>query len=682
MTTFFRVLDVDVAEKPDVLRAAVRGSSGGASRKFDVDPTEFAHVPRSPFSYWVSSTVRGLFRTKPRLEGTIASARGGAKTYDDFRFVRLMWEAPFASNNDDAWTPLNKGGGPGKYYFRFYLCINWRRDAAELRAFYEVHTADKGWGGFGRNEDCYYRPGVTWPLRTDGLTFRFMPKGFVFSNKGPALFDDSNDESQLLAASAVANSLPFGALVALQLARTELAQSYEVGLIQQTPVPALSNSDVAALGRFARRCWSLTRSLDISNETSRAFLLPPGLNERITRVDRSTVEMELESLQRQIDDAVFGLYAIGPADREAIEASSTRVARMQEEAAAEGDDDDDLSEDDAPVSADADALASWLVGVSFGRFDPRLATGERAVPPEPEPFDALPSRSPGMYPEGEEPGDLPDILVDDEGHADDLTVRVHSVADHVRVDVPENLRTWLAKEFFPLHVKMYRKSRRKAPIYWQLATSSASYSVWLYIHAFTKDSLFRVQNDYAAPKLAHEERRLESMTRELRDQATAAQRKELTARASFVDELRAFLDEVKRVAPLWNPNLDDGVLINFAPLWRLASNNKAWQKDLKVTWDALGAGDYDWSHLAMHLWPERVVPKCAADRSLAIAHGVENVFWAEGADGKWKARTTPSRSVDQLVSERSSSAVKAALASLLDAPTASAGNKKRKGSSV
>ena len=110
---------------------------------------------------------------------------------------------------------------------------------------------------------------------------------------------------------------------------------------------------------------------------------------------------------------------------------------------------------------------------------------------------------------------------------------------------------WLA--IFPLHIKMYSKSRRKAPVYWQLATPSASYSVWLYIHAFTKDTLFRVQNDYVAPKLAHEERRLESLADEMRDGATAALRKALAAQTRFVEELRAFLDEVKRVAPLWKP---------------------------------------------------------------------------------------------------------------------------------
>ena len=132
---------------------------------------------------------------------------------------------------------------------------------------------------------------------------------------------------------------------------------------------------------------------------------------------------------------------------------------------------------------------------------------------------------------------------------------------------------------------------------------------------------------------------------------------------------------MKRVAPLWNPNLDDGVIINFAPLWRLVPQNKSWQKELKSTWDALCEGKYDWAHLAMHLWPERVVPKCAKDRSLAIAHGLEDVFWVEGADGKWTARKTPTRSVDELVRERTSPAVKAALKSLLEAPSA-AGSRK------
>jgi hypothetical protein len=148
---------------------------------------------------------------------------------------------------------------------------------------------------------------------------------------------------------------------------------------------------------------------------------------------------------------------------------------------------------------------------------------------------------------------------------------------------------------------------------------------------------------------------------------TAKERKAIVAQQIFVEELRTFLEEVRRVAPLWNPMLDDGVVIVMAPLWRLVPQHKAWQKELKTKWSELTMGMYDWAHLAMHLWPERVIPKCVNDRSLAIAHGLEEVVWAEGADGKWKQRPSPTRSVDTLVRERTSVAVKSALKELTEA---------------
>jgi hypothetical protein len=458
---------------------------------------------------------------------------------------------------------------------------------------------------------------------------------------------------------------------------------YEVGIIQNLPLPNWTSSDRILVGNLARRAWSLKRSLDTTNETSHAFLLPPDVNERVTGLDRAAVNRELGEIQRQIDDEAFRLYGITAEDRAAIE--RTAKAPRDQEGEAQGDDEVEEADDDEAWAGDFkdfnvydafdwsnEFVNSWLVGVAFGRFDPRLATGERPIPPEPEPFDALPSRSPGMYPEGEDPADRPDILVGDQGHTDDLAGRVLKMGGSLGISVGEGLPAWLARDFFPLHIKMYSKSRRKAPIYWQLATPSASYSVWLYIHAFSRDTLFRVQNDYVLPKLAHEERRLEFLKRENEDEPPRRQdAKAVSSQQELVEELRAFLDEVKRVAPLWNPDLDDGVIVNFAPLWRLVPQNKAWQKELKATWDALSEGKYDWAHLAMHLWPERVVPKCAKDRSLAIAHGLEGVLWVEDDKGKWSARKAPTKSVDELVKERTSPAVKAALKSLLEAPVAS-----------
>ena len=385
-------------------------------------------------------------------------------------------------------------------------------------------------------------------------------------------------------------------------------------------------------------------------------------------------------------------------------------------------------------------LVSHSVGIAYGRWDVRISLDSTIMPKLPALFDPLPVCPPGMLvgPDGlpAESGRIvseewlrarPDantlppegtvkcptitntgypplmiswdgVLVDDPGfngsqvHREDIVRRVRQVLGLLWKDKAEDiereacdilgvseLRTYFRKGFFPDHIKRYSKSRRKAPIYWQLSTPSASYSVWLYYHRFTKDTFYKVVNEFLAPKLQFEEQELLNARQRYGASPTASQRKEITAREIFVAELKTFKDELARIAPLWNPNLNDGVIINFAPLWRLVPQNRSWQKECIKVWDKLVRGDYDWAHLAMHLWPERVVPKCAKDRSLAIAHDLEETLWEEDEDGKWKRKKVSKETMEALIRERTSSTVKAALEDLLKAPVpAGATRKKRK----
>jgi hypothetical protein len=500
----------------------------------------------------------------------------------------------------------------------------------------------------------------------------------------------------------VFNSSSFDAFIAFFAGKVGGVQ-YEAGLIRNVPVPHLDDAARAMLDAVARESWSILRNLDSRNETSRAFLLP-GLARPVIaasaslraeaasiREGESNALSALNRLRERIDETCFRAYGISPHDAASITLGFSRDDESDPTVGDEEDEEPAIEIDPVPL---ATSLLSWSLGVAFGRFDVRLATGARPLPPEPDPFDPLPVCSPGMLTSDDgllvhaPPPDYPltfptdGIFVDDAGHPRDLLKAVRAVFDKV-FDDPNarwheaaeligarggDVRDWFARTFFGEHIKRYSKSRRKAPIYWQLATASASYSVWVYIHRATPDTLFRVLNDIAGPKLDDERAKLDRMTRDAGPNSSRTYRDALAAQEAFVDELQALRAEVARVAPLWKPDLDDGVILNFAPLWRLVPQERSWQTECRKAWDKLRAGEYDWAHLAMHLWPERVVVNCAKDRSLAIAHGLEDVFWRQDGGGNWHAVDVPEATVRRLIAERTSSSVKAALKDLLSAP--------------
>lgn len=690
---------VDSEHKAELLAQLVLLET--SPRRFGIEPVDFRAVPGAPFAYWTTRGVRSIFRTVGAFQTSRRFAVRGAYTTNDFRFYRLDWEVPIPFR---AWSReqtfgkrgypcLAKGGQHSPYYHDPHLVVRWHNDGAEAKAYLSSYRQAKGWGTDwsaclnGYQE--YFRPGLTWALRTtSSLSFRVMPSGCIFGHKGPGSFMEGNDPTMLLALCAVLDSAPFGALVALQTAAADAAaRSYEVGLIQQTPVPDLAPHE-SLLAERARRAWCLKRTLDSRTETSHAFHLPALLQaEGLTLAERASawlarsvdVEDQVGRIQVEIDKLCFDLYGMSEDDQSAI-AQGGGVVGEEQSAGDEADEHANEDEDDSAEEKEVDvdpmvaSLLSWSVGVAFGRFDVRPATSKSEPPPAPDPFDPLPACSPGMLSGGDglpvagPPVAYPvlfppdGVLVDDLGADRDLLARVRQVfgvvfgtsGDELLREATElldpravDLRQWLRSKFFGLHVQRYSKSRRKAPIYWQLGTPSASYSVWIYIHRMGPDTLHAVLRDHVEPKLRFEENRLAALSVEAVD-PTPAQRKALEAQETFVDELRAFRDEFQRVAPLWNPDLDDGVVINASFLHRLFAHTRSWANECETHWKKLQAGEYNWTHLAMRLWPEKVVPECREDRSLAIAHGLEDLFWIEDTKG-WRLREVPDAEAERVL---------------------------------
>lgn len=603
--------------------------------------SRFRQLPLAPLCYHISDSILEIFGRSAAIDPDVCTVAVGNNTFDDFRFLRLRWEVEPTAVGEE-WFPYEVGGEYQALFAPSITLYRWGRDGREARAFQlssfgtdaQVRQSSKWW----------FSAGITYP-RVSSIAFgpRWLPAGHIFSGDSISAFAvDSKDVLPLLGhlASSWAEEV------------TQIYGRYrkiEARAVAALPfAQAVQGPDSRRISELAMQGITEIALLETHLETSPLFCGVDRSSEDWAARTTSVLSGVYDEIDHLVARSLFIDQDPPPLTVPDRKSLVERLACVSE----------------ARKSASQIGRISFAVGLAFGRWHSERCS---AVCREAVVSSLLREARLPLQPPASRPPMQRDVLVDDEGHRDDIITAVLPYVD----EEPDLVRRTIREELFAFHLAQYSRAGRRAPIYWQLSTTSAEYSVWLYFHGCSKDSLFRIQSEYVAPKLAHEERRLESLASELHNGATAAQRKQLASQEAFVDELRAFLRDVKLVAPLWNPILDDGVIINFALLWRLVPHSKSWQRALKSKWDAIVEGEYDWCHLAMRLWPERVVPKCAKDRSIAIAHGLEDVFWIQDSDGKWSPRTSPTTSVDQLVKERASQAVKAALTNLLDAPVAS-----------
>lgn len=239
-------------------------------------------------------------------------------------------------------------------------------------------------------------------------------------------------------------------------------------------------------------------------------------------------------------------------------------------------------------------------------------------------------------------------------HKDDIVLRVREVLDLLWKDKSHeieqeacdilgvsDLRDYFRRPagFFQDHLKRYSKSRRKAPIYWPLSTASGSYTIWLYYHRLNDQTLYMIVNKYVEPRISEVERGTAQIENDLKA-ASGREATRLTDRLNeartFLGELRDLREELLRIAALpYKPDLNDGVIINAAPLHKLF-RLRSWAKDTEECWKKLEKGDYDWAHLAYTIWPDRVREVCKRDRSIAIAHGLDDLYEVEAPESKKK----------------------------------------------
>lgn len=675
--SFIRLLKE--TNRPATLVEVVEGYRNGYndSRVFQIDLAELETMPGSPIAYWMDKSIRRLFHDLPRLEGTGSDVRQGLATGDDFQFVRAFWEVyPERIGYSDKqtrhgvrWIPFAKGGGYSPYWADIYLLIDWEHDGRKIRNSPDSRP---------QNIQFFFRPGLTWPRRTNSdIGFRVLPSGVIFGDKGPAMVPHSGvTPFELLGW--LRSRLVQAIMDAMVAAGTETtssgaSRSYEVGLVQQ--LPWIGGSCIGRLGIVAQRMVERRASLDSGDETTRRFVSPrfdrskdfdrhlaqledgleldklvnssagldlagldyldkeiapyplcyperTDLDDRIAELFIASMESVIDSLikERGGSRAIANLRFITDRRIEVIahglEVSPRSIVRVVEERQLNA---------HGVEEENAFRLISYLVGLSFGRWDFRIGRDPSCVD---SPVNLLtpPARySPGslLNSEGKPPITLPydypiefppdGILFDQAGHDWDISSMVEQAGEAffdsdgplsdalsvlmARPDLSRFLRT----RFFQKHLTMYSVSRRRAPIYWQLQVPSKTWGIWLYAPKLSREMLFAIVRE-AEQRRQLAERHIDRLQREISSKDTGRRAshvaKELESEQHLAVELARFQAEAERIANIgWEPDLDDGMVLNAA---LLADLFPAWSDAMKYR-EELQRGKYEWATVSRYI---------------------------------------------------------------------------------
>ncbi len=596
------------------------------------------------------------------------------------------------SGNGFRWPTLAKGGEYSPFIDNLHLCVDWKNEGERLKAYLAAKRlktqGSEDWTPWMNSHEYYFTEGLTFPARTaSDFSPRILPKGCVFTASGQALIFKKNEHglSYLAAAFTRAFKIIVEAFVGSgdNSVSGSAANTYRTGLINALPVPVDLNDSVTT--KKGAELVQLAKVYQKQDETSRyfcPFMQREGdLLANMTSTVDNILDYSCKALEiiKEIDKQ--SLEQFGLTEESAYElfgrfpANYPKRSLSKEEVKLISSSDDDILQSAISIHGTKrqfikkayffnrrleqlshalechpetirnyvseqkiqsnfypkyhEDIISWVFGVQMGRWDIKSFSDNESenIWSALGGFKVSNTTSLGIV---ELDFNNPSSFISGIRTAiGELFDNIEIFEDQLfEILTSKNYADYFSKpnKYFSTHYSKYSESRRNAPIYWPLQTQSGSYTLWLYYHRLNEQTLYTCVNDFVEPKL--QSISVDLTTLKNKPFRSLDEEKEFDRLTDFKAEIVDFRDELFRIAKFWKPNLNDGVQITAAPLWRLFQH-KAWQKKLKETWKNLEEGEYDWAHLAYSIWPARVLGKCHKDRSLAIAHDVEDELWHE-----------------------------------------------------
>ena len=540
---------------------ALRSEANGV--RHDVARRDFAAIDGSPFAYERIGIIAPIFRECPALDPSLGTAAQGLATAADARFVRCFWEIPAGDRGQGrAWVPFAKGGAFSRFYADVSLVVDWREQGADIRAFE---------GAYIRNEQHYFKPGVTWPLRTQrGFNMRLMPEGCIFGHKGPAVLPKDPQETFYLLG--ITNSAP----AEFTLRGLMSFGSWEVGTIKRLPIPEASDKQKECVSQLAQSIHDAKREWDRGNETCTCFERPWVLrspdSELFSRALESVGAFEIEAEERirasynDLNIESYRLYGIPDATRLHIERSlGDRPPEMIWPQMAGKTDEQKRLEHVWRLLSYAVKRVVEMDEDGIVPFAP--LSGETSL------LDRVHDEIAALFPEQ----DVNQVEVE---IANELKRRVKGYRP------ASSIGEWLENIYFNYHASLYKKR----PIIWHIASSQGStasaFGALCHYHKFDANRMAKLRAGYLRDAieafqreaaLADKERRAEDR---IEWQAKLEEAQALDGKLQAVQEgqhegAEGEDSDYRILTPWkssedrpngWTPDINDGVKVNIEPL--------------------------------------------------------------------------------------------------------------------
>lgn len=621
MGVFMDVLNVKPEEKDEQLQVLIRSFRAGMDGKWTycTKSVDFDNLPNTIIGYYFDSNVLNLFKWKS-LENRGIIARQGYALIAAWNF-RLYYEL---DSNIDLHSIYN-GSGFSLFYTLSRDCIKWENNGAAI----------KNHRSF-RNSSSEYQlyPGIGFGKRGDIIDAHVLKANNIFTVEGMA-FPKIGNATALNVVSYI------NSIICQYTINLYTAQHKQAGNLNLLPMPdyAQRQSDIEQIVNEIieiKRKWF---SLDETNLEYHGLIaqidLSKGVEASIVIVQaKLTQDFErYTELVAENDDLWMDLADIDRNSEFRQTLNNYKQRRPYEEL---------LSIDNASYGnvidkkVIAQEIVQELVGMAFGRWDIRFAQHLKGIPAFGGVFDALPFMPtvslddiPSDY-----PVDIPadGILSNQTDSRLNLAMKVRDVMHYIWADKSDDIEYELCQligckslqyyfesmsGFFDYHFKRYTKSRRKAPIYWPLSSEDGSLVYWIYYPKLSHNTLPSL-----IIKLREENEKLMSGINAAMVSKEKNLENDLRARQYQVENMMA---EINRIIDSgYEPNHDDGVPVTSCPLVNLVAH-RGWKTECQSNLDELNKGNYDWSHLAMSMYPARVTQKAKNDWCMALTHGLEHL---------------------------------------------------------